>query len=118
MMRLTACFLLLAATTFQASAANEIPPSFRGNWARNPAECNPNHPAYEALMVVAPRQFRGYEYGCRIGRVQAESATSFRAVAACEGEGQKYQSNVNWTLLDGGRRLSDGSDTRVRCPGR
>lgn len=110
-----AALLLVSGAAF-SNAPAEIPAAFHGSWAETPARCDPNGPAADAIEVVKPREFHGYEYGCRVTRIKAVTATAVAGSAACGESGEKVAVQFSWQLLDGGRKVQrEQGRPLVRC---
>lgn len=112
--------VLLAAMAAAAPALAQ-PYLFEGRWAQRPQYCGnrwgPIDVPDQVPITVSARRLRGPLIDCRFRSVTAVSATRWRIVATCSGEGERNRETFDLSMAGGRLVWHWGSQppSYVRC---
>lgn len=111
LMRAATALGILIATVVTASA---IDAAYIGTWSRSADKCD-----LDEVFRITRQGMSGHEFACTTTR-SSRDGNGWSLRLACSGEGNKYNLDLRWQLLENGRLRETGKGKVVeyaRCPG-
>lgn len=108
--------LFLLALAAPAAAPATIPPRFRGEWARTPADCSVNKGDNTVGFTVTAKTIGYYEESEAIRTVRVTGANSIAYTAILSSPEGDEPSTGELRLSPDGKQMLSGSETLIHCP--